>query len=89
MKIDNDKFNEWLEKENDIAYRVGYIEKYPEERTINQDELIGLMTIYLLDNGYNISKVDGDYFSHNFEGEIGENTDLYTALKQAIESIKE
>ena len=103
MKIDNKSFNEWLEKENITyddnmeEYRTlnGYFSMgVANTSSTTDDELIGLMVQYLLlmmqveiikdDWGcITIYDVGQDEWMGNG------NTDLFTALKQAIESIKE
>ena len=65
MKVNNDKFNEWLEKEKELG--LENIE------LVDKDWVIDLMIEFLSDT-------DNRGLS---------NTDLFTALKSVIESIKE
>ena len=98
MKINNDKFNEWLEKKNITyddnlkEYRTlhGYYMGVANTRFTTDNELIGLMVQYLLDNvrGINISKNEEDYCI-NTRDVVGVSTDLLRVLRNEIESIKE
>jgi hypothetical protein len=99
MKIQNKQFNEWL-GERDIEWRevreggvylgttttpfVNHTFTYQ----VSKDELIGLMTIFLLDNGYSISKEGNDGHVIRIEYYYNTDADLFTCLKTAIESLE-
>lgn len=107
MKINNDKFNKFLEEEKKINHQeetkhsIGEYYKWHKDAddvlgsiSIDQDWLIGLMTSWLLDNGCYISKKKLPKFMGgvqytvklNSRGKLlSKNTDLFTALKDAIE----
>jgi len=107
MKIENEKFNKWLEEEKGITwwkrrfikstgklsktYKAGYVYRVT---FIRQAELIGLMTQWLLDNGFNIEPfaerryVTKDTEMINYRENISVSVDLFTALKDAIEGVE-
>ena len=102
MKINNKSFNEWLEKENITyddnmeEYRTlnGYFSMGVANTSSTTDnELIGLMVQYLLEKRYAIDKLKDNYYVDknyiNIGVNISKNLDLYTCLREAIESIKE
>ena len=98
MKVNNKSFNEWLEKDY-----ISYDDNMEEYRTLNgyfsmgvanttsttYNELIGLMLIWLLDKGCGLCKSFNSFIVWDKLQNTIEQDDLYTALKQAIESIKE
>ena len=94
MKIQNKGFNNWIKSRgyeydpiSDDYYKMSIIDK-PE--LLRNTELIGLMTIYLLDTEeWSICKGNKYYSIQDGYEEAYENTDLFTALKEAIEGMQE
>jgi len=97
MKINNDKFNKWLGEEKDIIFSHIYTEYYniDTEKIPNDTELIGVMTIWLLDNGCELrSDASKNYWVEVKNGYYVKsdhvcNIDLFTCLKEAIEGMQE
>ena len=91
MKINNSSFNEWLNCKEIYLEKDKYFLQNYQHFEINNDYMIGLMVQYLLDNGYDIGNQNKEYlvYEYNQREMISSNADLFTALKQAIESIKE
>ena len=95
MKINNNLFNEWLEKEKGINYGdMGYwLGNKTAKVYVNKDWIIGLMVQYLLDKGLIIAK---DVKKNNYlvatlnicdDKPVSEEKDLFTSLKEAIEGV--
>ena len=87
--INNKEFNEWLEKEK------GYAKETVEIGWFTNDELIGLMTQWLLDKGFTIFKFGGIYNVVedaeiiNKQNIISRNKSLYDCLVEAINKLGE
>ena len=95
MKVNNDKFNKFLEEEKKIKYEEknhGYYEAMGEtfRLYIQRDWLIGLMTQFLLDNGLCLEKFEDSYYVYDLEKvTLSKDENLFTALKDAIEGMQE
>ena len=104
MKINNKSFNDWLEKEKKIIwYEMAHTYIYPfciQDILVVNDWLIGLMVQYLLEKRYEIYSrmmVEEDLTDayglviekYGKEKKRYKNKDIFTLLREAIESIKE
>lgn len=94
MKIQNKSFNGSIKSRgyeydpiSDAYYKMSIINKPEELRTM---ELIGLMTIFLLDNGLCLEKFEDSYYVYDLDKvTLSKDENLFTALKDAIEGMQE